>query len=395
MLFINATLYLQDRVVPKGFVIIENGIITAAGDMQNQTFDKSAVDLSGYILAPGFIDQHVHGAGGADVMDACPEALDIITLHLAQEGTTSFLATTLTMMTARIHQALQAVAAYKKNSLKNLGAEILGIHLEGPFINTDYKGAQNEQYIVAPNKQLFESFQKSAGNSIKMVSYAVEKDPEDIFLGHLRETRVVPSCGHSGATFEDVKRRVPLGLKSLTHFHNAMSGHHHRNPGAVTAGFCFPSLMTEVIADGLHLHPAVLRMVYQIKGKDSVILITDAVRAKGLPDGNYELSGQQIIKKDNACRLPSGTLAGSVLTMDQAVRNMVKYSGCSLPEAVQMASLNPARLLGIDNRKGSIAPGKDADIVVLSQDGSLQMTIARGQKVYQGEKLQKLLATLC
>ncbi|WP_407312961.1 N-acetylglucosamine-6-phosphate deacetylase [Desulfosporosinus sp. SB140] len=389
MQFINATLYLQDRVVPKGFVIVENGIITAAGDMQDQTFDKSAVDLSGYILAPGFIDQHVHGAGGADVMDASPEALDTIARHLAQEGTTSFLATTLTMSTAKIHQALQAVADYKKNPPKNQGAEILGVHLEGPFINTAYKGAQNEQYIVAPDKQLFESFQKSAGNSIKLISYAIEKDPEQIFLGHLRQAGVVASCGHSGATFEDVERCTPLGLKSLTHFHNAMSGHHHRNPGAVTAGFCLPALMTEVIADGLHLHPAVLRMVYQIKGKDSVILITDAVRAKGLPDGNYELSRQQIIKTDNACRLVSGTLAGSVLTMDHAVRNMVKYSGCSLYEAVQMASLNPARLLGIDDQKGSIAPNKDADLVVLSQDGDLQMTIAGGQMI----KYRRSLAT--
>lgn len=391
MQLINATLYLRERVVPKGFVIVENGIITAAGDMQNYIFDKSAVDLSGYILAPGFIDQHVHGAGGADVMDASTEALDIIARHLVQEGTTSFLATTMTMSTAKIHQALQAVADYKNKTPKNQGAEMLGVHLEGPFINTDYKGAQNEKYIVAPNEQMFESFQKSAGDFIKMVSYAVERDPEHIFLGHLRQAGLVASCGHSGATFEEVERCTALGLKSLTHFHNAMSGHHHRSPGVVSAGFCLPTLMTEVIADGQHLHPAVLRMVYQIKGKDSVILITDAVSAKGLPDGNYELSGQLFVKRDNTCRLPSGTLAGSVLTMDNAVRNMVKYSGCSLTEAVQMASLNPARLLGIDDRKGSIAPGKDADLVVLSQDGGLQMTIAGGQEVYQNGNFQKTL----
>ncbi len=172
------------------------------------------------------------------------------------------------------------------------------------------------------------------------------------------------------------------GLQCLTHFHNAMSGHHHRHPGVVTAGFCLDSLRVELIADAIHLHPAVLKMVYQMKGKDSVILITDALCAKGLPDGNYELGGQSFIKRGQTCHLDSGVLAGSVLSMDTAVRNMVKLSGCPLAEAVQMASLNPARLLGVDDRKGSIALGKDADLVVLDQQGNLHMTIVKGKVCY-------------
>jgi N-acetylglucosamine-6-phosphate deacetylase len=379
----NVTVYQEDKIIPRGFVEIQNDIITAVGEMEGATFHESAVDLSGYIVAPGFIDQHVHGAYGADVMDASPEALDTISSNLVREGTTSFLATTTTVPTEKIHDALKNVAQYTRQYGRVQGAEMLGVHLEGPFISSRFKGAQNEAFIHALDTDTFDAFQKSAGNSIKMVTYAAENDPGHSFLNHLKHAGVVPSCGHSNATFAEVEGCTEVGLQCLTHFHNAMSCHHHRHPGVVSAGLCLNTLKAEIIADGIHLHPDVLKMVYKLKGKNSLILITDAISAKGLTDGRYKFGEQPIIKKGMMCNLESGVLAGSVLSMDTAIRNMVKFSGCSLFEAVQMASLNPARLLGVDHSKGSIAAGKDADLVVLDNEGNLHRTIVRGQVVYK------------
>ncbi len=383
MRFENAIVYLENEIISNGFVEVQNGTISAVGLMDGEVHAETAVDLSGFIVAPGFIDQHVHGAGGADVMDANSAALDTIACYLAREGITSFLATSATMPAAKIHQALRAVSDFKRHQTPGNGAEVLGVHLEGPFINHRYKGAQNEEFITEPDIRLFDALQESADNCIKMVTYAVEHDPKLVFLRHLVANGVTPSCGHSGATYEEVAKCIPEGLRCLTHFHNAMSGHHHHSPGVVTAGYCLDRLKVELIADDFHIHPAVLKMAYQTKGNDSIIIITDAVRAKGLPDGRYDLGGQSFIKMGRTCRLDSGVLAGSVLAMDVAIRNMVQYTGCSLHDAVKMASLNPARLLGVDQRKGSIAVGKDADLVVLDSEGNIRMTVVRGNVAYR------------
>lgn len=401
MQFINATIFLENDIIPQGYVTFTSGSITSVGSMGELSVahngSENELDLSGLIVAPGFIDQHIHGSGGADVMDTTPQALATISKYLAVEGTTSFLATTVTISAEKIHEALRNAADFHQlqqnskagqmttNFASNIGrgAQLLGIHLEGPFISERFNGAQNAKYIRKPDIDLFESFQNSAEGLIKLVTYAVETDSDHVFLDYLQKNKVVASCGHSAASYTEVAQCAESGLVCLTHFHNAMSGHHHREPGVVTAGFCIDSLYVEVIADNVHIHPAVLKMIYRSKGKDAIILITDALRAKGLPDGHYELGEQSFSKKEQTCYLDSGVLAGSVLTMDQAVRNMVRFTGCSLAEAVQMASLNPARLLGLTQKKGSIAPGKDADLVVLDREGNVHMTVVGGQICYR------------
>lgn len=386
MLFTHTTLFLQDRILENGYLHIHNGKIIDFGPMDQCPVGEGAIDLQGYVMAPGFIDQHTHGAGGADVMDATPEALQTIARTLVREGTTSFLATTMTTSVESITAALQAVAQYCHSGDRREGAQIAGVHLEGPFISSRFPGAQNPQYIRRPDPQLLHQLQQASDNTIRMVTYAIEEDPSFAFLSYMQEHHIASSCGHTSATFAQIEAGVERGLGCLTHFHNAMTSHHHRDPGVVTAGFCLDDLYTEVIADGIHLHPDVIRTIYKIKGSQRMILVTDSMCAKGLPDGTYSLGGQEVIKKGMQCTLASGTLAGSVLPMDQAVRNMARFSRCSLYEAVQMATANPAHHLGLYEAKGGIAPGKDADLVILDPQGQVAQTLVGGCVAYRREE---------
>lgn len=378
----NATLYMENKISEHSYLRIADGKIAEIGDMCRLASNEEGLDLQGQRLVPGFIDQHTHGAGGADAMDASQSSLQTITETLAREGTTSFLATTITASLESTRAALEAAGTYQRTAKPGDGANLLGVHLEGPFLNSQYKGAHDGNYILPPDPELVVSLQQGSGNLVKMMTYAIEKDENFAFLHTLFQQQILPSCGHTAATFEQVEACVGQGLNCLTHFHNAMTPHHHRDPGVVTAGFCLDSLFTEVISDGVHLHPDVVRTIFRVKGRDRIILITDSMRAKGLPDGDYDLGGQKVIKRGAKCTLTSGTLAGSVLSMDAAVRNIAKFSGCSLFDAVRMASANPARHLGIFDTKGSIAPGKDADLVVLDEEARVALTLVGGEIAY-------------
>ena len=338
------------------------------------------IDAGGNYIVPGFIDVHVHGGGGADTMDGSVEAISRIARTHCRYGTTSFLPTTMTVAKDCIESSLAAV---KEASIKGTkGAQILGIHLEGPFINEMMKGAQNSKYIEAPDVALMKDFHKASGGLIKIVTLAPELQGSKELISWLCANKIIASAGHTNAVYEEIEDAVKSGLSHVTHTFNAMTGMHHRKPGAVGAALAFPELAVELIADGIHAHPAVMRIIVNAKGKDQVILITDAIRATGLPPGRYDLGGQDVIASKTKAMLKDGTLAGSVLTMNMAVKNMIYKVGVPLEDAICMATYNPAKCIGMENTKGTIAPGKDADIIILDKNFETRKTIVKGEIVY-------------
>lgn len=381
MLITNAKLYLEEQTLENAYVEIEGEKIISFGDMKYAPESSEIIDAKGMHVMPGFIDQHIHGANGADHMDATVEANRVVAKFLPTEGTTSFLATTMTQSVENVDAALTAIAkAIEENKAGE--AEILGVHLEGPFISEHHVGAQNPKYLLKPTKDNFNHFWKTSNETIKLITYAPEES-EAGFTQYLRSLGVMPSAGHTDANAEQIKALIPEGLLNLTHFHNAMTPHHHRNPGVVTAGFLNDELFTEMIVDGIHLNPVVVDTTFKIKGVDKVIAITDSMRAKGLPDGEYEFGGQTVYKKGSEARLASGALAGSVAEMDFCLRNIKEFTGCSMRDIVKMSSENSAKHLNIFDRKGSIAQGKDADIVIVNDDIEVFTTICKGKVAYK------------
>lgn len=382
MLIQNGKIYLRDRVIENGYVLIENDKITDLGSMEFvPAHEGEVIDAKGRNVLPGFIDQHIHGANGADHMDATEEAVATIARFIPQEGTTSFLSTTMTQSVENVSKALTVIADYADNNNKPGEAEIVGIHLEGPFISKKHVGAQNPAYVLKPSVKDFDTFYEAARGKIKIITYAPE-EAEPHFTSYLRSKNVIPSAGHTDSYYDDIIAQIPEGLANLTHFHNAMTPHHHRTPGAVTAGFVSPELKAELIVDGVHVHPNSVKATVQIKGADNVIAITDAMRAKGLPDGKYDLGGQEVTKVGKECRIETGSLAGSVAEMDFVVRNLKNFTGASMEDLVKMSSYNSALHLGIADRKGSIGVGMDADIVIVDEDINVYNTICRGVLAY-------------
>jgi len=375
-----ATIYSEQEVFDCGDLLIENGIITAFGKTPIKVEeDVEIIDGTRLSVLPGFIDGHIHGAKGADTMDATKQALATIASVLPEEGTTSFLATTMTQSHDQIAQALENIASYKGQSGE---ATLLGAHLEGPFIHKAKKGAQPEQYIVPGNIALFEHWQQLAKGRIKTVTLAPECD-EDGLIPYLYEAGVNVSAGHTTANYEDMKSAISKGVRQLTHLANAMSGIHHRDVGAVGAAFLLDALRVEVIADEVHLAPEMLAISFKQIGSNRLILITDAMRAKLFPNGTYDLGGQAVHVKETRATLADGTLAGSIVTMIDNVRNMMKVPGVTLTDVVKMTAMNPAKQLKIFDRKGSIQIGKDADLVVIDDDLNIKYTICQGMIAYK------------
>lgn len=383
MIITNGKIYTEKRTIENGYLILEDGLIKAFGEMEFvPEYDGKHIDAKGKHVMPGFIDQHIHGANGADNMDATQEALKNMTHFLPKEGTTSYLPTTMTQSVENVSKALKEIVSYLENDNGPGQAEMLGIHLEGPFISKLHVGAQNPNYVQKPTIENFETYHKAAKGHIKLITYAPE-EAEAGFTNHLVANGVVPSAGHTDSGYEKIMEHVKEGLSNLTHFHNAMLGHHHRNPGAVTAGFVCDKLKAELIVDGIHVHRDSVYATYKIKGAENIIGITDAMRAKGLPDGEYDLGGQTVHKVGKECRIESGALAGSVAEMDFVARNIKEFTGCSMEELVLMTSSNAAKQLGVFGRKGSININKDADIVILDETLHVDTTICRGVIAYQ------------
>ncbi|ALC91495.1 N-acetylglucosamine-6-phosphate deacetylase [Bacillus sp. FJAT-18017] len=390
VLLLHGKVVVEDTIIPDGYIMIQDGLIASVGnadDLPQVDPDTSVIELkSGYAVLPGFIDLHIHGAGGADTMDGTLQALETIAGILPAEGTTSFLATTITQEKGEIRQALQNAAAYMETYNTPGKAEILGIHLEGPFINPVRKGAQPEKYIVEPTIDLFEEWQKSSGHSIKLVTLAPEQKGGLELIRHLADQGVVASIGHSDATYSKCMEAVEAGARHVTHLYNGMRGLHHREPGVVGAALLLEQLKMEMIVDGVHSAPESVKLAIRTKGVDGTILITDAMRAKCLKDGQYDLGGQEVFVEDGKALLSNGTLAGSILKMNHSLKNVIEFSGVSLQEAVKMASENPARQLNIFHRKGSIAPGKDADFVIVDENLEVQLTFCRGKEAFRRGK---------
>lgn len=341
ILFQNAVLYAEEEKVKNPLLIIRDGRISEIVRNTEHLSTKEDIELLHFQktvkVVPGFIDLHIHGAAGSDFMDGTEEAIRTIQENLPAEGTTSFLAATMTQGKEKVISALQQINLSSGTAAG--GAELLGVHLEGPFISRKKAGAQPTQEIVLPSIELFEEFQGAAGGKISIVTLAPEEEKGEELTNHLFKNGVIASIGHSNATGEEALRSFGKGISHATHLFNGMRGIHHRDIGAAGAVLLDPDVSAEIIADGVHIEPYMLRLIYQVKKADKLILITDAIRAKGMNKGIYELGGQEVYVGKEA-RLEDGTLAGSILPMNEAIQNMIEFSGCSFEEAIQMASLN-------------------------------------------------------
>ena len=379
-LFKSATVYLEGKGLKKCSVAFDKNIekigIFAKGE--------EIVLPENAIVLPGFIDEHIHGAGGSDGMDGTVEDIKTIATTIAGEGTTTFLVTTMTQSKENITKALQAVKTYKETD-EGDGARVLGVHLEGPFIAAAHKGAQPLEYVKEPDIATFDEYNAASGNSIKIVSLAPEVEGADEFIAHLKANGVVASIGHTGAKFADIEKAIQVGASNVTHTFNAQTALHHREIGTVGSAMLLDDLNCELIADGIHVSVPAMRLLVKNKPLDKLTLITDAMRAKGIPDGVSELGGQTVYVKNGEARLEDGTLAGSVLKMNRAVQNMVEKVGVPFTQAVDYATINPAKTLGIANEAGSIKVGKRADFTILNDKFDVLMTIREGKIIYQAK----------
>lgn len=341
--------------------------------------DATTIDGTGKYLLPGFIDMHIHGSVRCDAMDASDEGLHKMAASLLREGTTSFLATTMTQSPENIEAALAVLGDFEP-ALEE--AEMVGVHLEGPFVSKKRAGAQPLEHIIPPDMALFRKWQQLSGHRIKEITIAPEEPGGMEAVKALHADGVVVSIGHSDATFDEVVEAVELGVSQGTHLYNQMRPFHHREPGVIGGTWLLPEIKAELIADFIHSHPKAVLMAYKMKSAAGIILITDAMRAKGMPYGDYDLGGQLVHVTETGAHLPNGSLAGSVLTMDQAVRNMHQATNCSLEELVQMSSFNAAQQLQMTH-KGRLVEQADADAVLLDDSLTLVQTVKAGNIVYE------------
>jgi len=379
----NGTLITPFEIIEGGAIVFRNGKIVAVGQESDIKIPKGTriIDASGKIVAPGFIDLHIHGGKGRDVMEGSYEAINELTKFLASHGTTAFLPTTVSASCGDLLNTVKAVKAAIERGTE--GAEVLGVHLEGPYINVEKRGAHNANYVRLPSIDEFEEIWEASNHAVKIVTLAPELDGSKLLIQKLRELGIVASIGHSNATYTQAVDAIKQGVRHATHMFNRMSGFDHREPGVVGAVLVHDELTAELICDSIHVHPAAMNLLTRVKGSERVVLVTDAIRAAGMPDGEYALGKQRIIVKDGVSRLESGDFAGSTLTMDRAVRNMMKLVGTPLQTAVKMTTMNPAVVINVDENKGSLEPGKDADIVIIDDEINVHMTIVKGNIVYK------------
>jgi N-acetylglucosamine-6-phosphate deacetylase len=383
----NATVYGENKKYVKGYMKVENEKVVEVGDMKD--LSKESIDQyqvisssSSQSVIPGMIDVHIHGVAGADTMDATHNSLEKMTSTLPKEGTTSFLATTITQSISAIEMALENAAEFISKPGAIGHAEVLGIHLEGPFISSQRAGAQPVEHIIKPNLELFKKWQNIAKENIKLVTLAPEEENGYELVKYLREKNIVASIGHSDATADEVHEAVRVGATHVTHLFNGMRGIHHREPGTVGAALSNDNLFVEIIADGIHIHPETINLSYRLKTSNKVILITDSIRAKGLSQGTYDLGGRDVTVTDSKAYLSDGTLAGSILPMKSAFKNFMGFTQCSLEDIITMTAINPAKQLNVFDRKGSLQSGKDADFVLLDENYDVLMTFCKGHLAY-------------
>ena len=377
-----ATLYTPTEQIESPVVIIDDGRVLSLGSRADTELPAGArhLDFPGMVLAPGFIDIHIHGGAGHDVMETEPSALAAIETAMARTGVTSYLATTVTAPEDRLLHALEHLGkAVSKNQGEKARSVPLGIHLEGPFISHAKCGVHPTEHLMQPSPQLFEKFWRASGGNIKMMTIAPEVPGAIETIQHAKALGVHSSLGHSDATYEQTMHGISAGATHATHTFNAMRAFDHREPGILGAVLT-DAITADIIADGIHVAPATLKLFLAAKGPERSILITDAISATGMPEGRYKLGTFDVDVKDGRCEY-QGKLAGSVLTLDRAVRNVMTFASWALANAVRMATLNPSKLLGISSDRGILAPGSVADIVVLTPKGEVVKTVIAGNAI--------------
>jgi N-acetylglucosamine-6-phosphate deacetylase len=368
---------------PRGWIAVEGGRIAAMGQgkpPERRRAGANVLDAGGLVALPGFIDLHVHGAIGADVMDADPDGLRRMARFYARHGVTGWLPTTMTASARDLERALEAVAEVLGPVER--GATVLGAHLEGPYLSPARHGAQDPALIRVAER--VEATRLLDTGIVRLLALAPEVEGNRWLVAEAAARGVTVSAGHTDATYDQAVRAVADGVRHVTHAFNAMRPLRHREPGMLGAALTLPELVCELVADNIHVHPAAMRLLLQAKGPGGVVLITDAVRATGLPDGAYQVGDQPAVHMDGAIRLADGTLAGSVLTLDRALHNLQAATGRPLAELWATTSRNAARAIGIDAAKGSLEAGKDADLVLLDPDLRVVATVAEGVLVHGG-----------
>ncbi|CAJ1316249.1 N-acetylglucosamine-6-phosphate deacetylase [Paenibacillus nuruki] len=373
----NVELILPNKILSNVHVGIEQGIIVKIDADPISTYEEyQQIDCKGQRLIPGMIDVHIHGANGFDMMDGREESIQEVSRTCASTGCTSFLATS---VSSTIEDLLAMIHSVKRVVGHEVGAKIAGIHLEGPYLNPIRKGMQNEKYLRHPDIEEMKMIFKEADSLIQMVTIAPELPGGMELISFLKEQGVIISIAHSDATYEEAKKAFKAGASHVTHCFNGMRPIHHRDPGIVVAAFEEEHVSLQAIVDHIHLHPAIIRLMHRSKGPEGMVLITDALQAMGMGDGDYLFGGHHVTVTDGVARLHDGTLASSTVTMNEALRYTVE-TGISLTDAVQMASTTPARILDLQ-QKGAIAVGMDADLVLLDDTFQVQWTMISGHIV--------------
>ena len=375
--------------ISDGVIIVEGSRITGVGHRDEIRVPSGATDYvaTGMTVVPGFVDVHIHGAGGHDVMEGTTRALDRITSTVARHGTTSSVATTVSAPVEATCRSLEGIAQYIRAHEKPaenapLAAEILGIHLEGPFISPARRGVHPQDAIARPSVEIFEKFLKAADGLVKILTLAPEVSGAMELIETAVAAGVVAAMGHTDADYEQARAAIRVGARHVVHTYNAMRPFSHRDPGILGAIMTDPEVTAEIIADGVHVAVAAIQVLLGAKGFETVLLVSDGIAATGMRDGNYRLGDFEVSVKDGVARNSEGKLAGSTLTLDRALRNVVAW-GVPLMEAVRMATLHPARRLGLGGKKGVIAAGADADLVVLTPDLRVAGVMTRGTGLTQ------------
>jgi N-acetylglucosamine-6-phosphate deacetylase len=375
---LKGTVVTPPELVPGGMVVVEGGGITYVGPAIS--VEGEVRDYGDLLVAPGLIDIHVHGGGGHDAMGASMKSLEGVSTFLAAQGVTSFLATTYTASADETLRAVRAIGRAARTGAR--GARLLGLHAEGPFINPARAGAQSAPDIRPPSLEEASELYDASDGTLRMMTLAPELEGAIPVIGWLADRGVIPSAGHSDATYDEMMTGVEAGVRHASHLFNGMRPFHHREPGVAGAALADERVTVELIADGVHLHPAALVLAVGLKGSRSTALVSDAIAAAGLRDGEYSLGGQRVEVRGGVCTLESGALAGSTLALNEAVRNMVELVGQPIGEAVMMASSTPAGIIG-EARRGRLEPGMDADVVVFDWDFRVLLTMVGGRTVYE------------
>lgn len=373
-------------VIKNGIVFCDDGVLRAAdlelqGDRvaavtePGKAAGESVLDAAGCYVVPGYVDIHIHGAMGADFSDGDPEGVRTMARFLLTQGVTSFLGTSMALSQARLTEVYTAARPLFGQSVPD-GATLRGINMEGPFFSQEKRGAQNPEFIIPPNFEMFTRLNEASGGNIRTVAVAPETEGGLDFVERASKVCSV-SIAHTSAGYDTAHQALERGANHVTHVFNGMTPFHHRDPGIVGAAVD-SNAYVELICDGIHVHPAMVRSVFRLFGEDRMCLISDAMRACGMPEGKYDLGGQMVTVANNAATIDNGSLAGSVCVLSQCVRNAVKF-GIPLESALKAATINPARSVGLDGQVGSVTPGKRADLLVLDKDLALRQVILGGQ----------------